>query len=202
MERVACGCMGVGRAGMGRLALLGPGAHDGGLMARARARVRLVVALGCALAVGGVGARRLVADPSPPAPPAAGGEGAEPLDVSADRLELDVESKTAVLTGNVRLSKGALVVGCPRVDARYDDKLSVVWAKGTGGVWAEVRGARIEAPEVELDLGKQAVELRGGVRLSRGGGWIKAERATIAMGTGKVTMTEVKGSLPVGKPSP
>jgi lipopolysaccharide transport protein LptA len=165
--------------------------------------MRLGYALALALVIVIAAPRLLVAEPPPSASRSPStSAGADPLDVSADRLELDVEAKTAVLTGNVRLTKGPVTVSCPRVDARYDDGPQIVWAKGTGGVVADIRGVRAEAPEVELDLGKQLVELRGGVRLSRGGGWIKAEKATIDMATAKVTMTEVKGSLPVGKPSP
>jgi lipopolysaccharide export system protein LptA len=142
----------------------------------------------------------LIADPPPAAKaPEKIEKIPEPLDVAADRLELDVEARTAVLSGNVRLSKGAISVSCPRVEARFDDAQQIVWAKGTGGVIAETRGARAEAPEVELDLGKQIVELRGGVRIARGAGWIKADRATIHMGTGKISMEDVKGSLPIGE---
>jgi lipopolysaccharide export system protein LptA len=108
----------------------------------------------------------------------------------------DVEAKTAVLTGNVKLTKGAIRVSCPRVE-RATTTRRRSWARGTGGVVAEIRGARAEAPEVELDLGKQTVEAQGGVRIARGAGFI-ADRATIHMGTGKVSMTDVKGSLPAG----
>jgi lipopolysaccharide export system protein LptA len=165
-----------------------------------RARRGLWSALLAALAVLSAAPGALIADPPPPAAPEAASR--EPLDVAADRLELDVEAKTAVLSGNVRLTKGAMSVSCPRVEARYDDAPQIVWARGTGGVVAEIRGARAEAPEVELDLGKQIVELRGGVRIARGAGWIKADRATIHMATGKVSMTDVKGSLPVGTGKP
>src|SRR6516225_4821872 len=69
-------------------------------------------------------------------------EADEPLRMSADRLDLDVEAKTAVLVGHVKLARGALTLGCPRVDVRYDNVPHVVWAKGTGGVIAEVKGVR------------------------------------------------------------
>jgi lipopolysaccharide export system protein LptA len=158
-------------------------------------------ALLVALAVLSAAPGALIADPPPAAkaPEKIEQKIAEPLDVAADRLELDVEARTAVLSGNVRLSKGAMSVSCPRVEARFDDAQQIVWAKGTGGVIAETRGARAEAPEVELDLGKQLVDLRGGVRIARGAGWIKADRATIHMGTGKISMEDVKGSLPIGE---
>ncbi len=124
----------------------------------------------------------------------------DPLDMAADRLDLDVAAKAAVLTGNVRVKKGAVTVACPRVDVRYDEVPNVTWMKGSGGVVATVEGVRAEAPEVELDVGRQVLELRGGVRLSRGGGWLTAERASIQVSTGKVSMSEVKGSIPAGQP--
>ena len=121
----------------------------------------------------------------------------EPLEMTAEHLDLDVEAKTALLTGSVKLTKGALTVACPRVEIRYDQVPHVTWAKGSGGVVAEVKGVRAEAPEVELDMAGQALSLRGGVRLTRGEGWITAEQATIQIATGKVAMTGVKGSIPV-----
>src|ERR1700733_15226056 len=143
------------------------------------------------------------------APLLAGTIGAEPLDaagdplqMSADRLELDVEAKTASLTGHVKLTRGAMTVSCPRVDVRYDHVPHVIWARGSGGVVAEGRGVRAEARDLEIDLKARAMELRGGVRLTRGEGWITAEQASINIATGKVTLSEVKGSIPVPSPSP
>lgn len=122
------------------------------------------------------------------------------LGVQADQLEVDVAAGTAVLTGKVVLSKGDMTVRCPRFDLKFDASPHVRWAKGSGGVVAEVRGVHGEAPEVELDMVKQVLEMRGGVKLSRGQGWIQAERATIDLATARVTATQVKGSIPVPKP--
>ncbi len=120
--------------------------------------------------------------------------------VQADKLEIDVATGTAVLTGQVVLSKGDMAVRCPRVELKFDTSPHLNWAKGSGGVVADVRGVHGEAPEVELDLKKQILELRGGVKLSRGQGWIQADKATIELANGKVTATQVKGSIPVPKP--
>jgi lipopolysaccharide export system protein LptA len=119
--------------------------------------------------------------------------------VQADKLEVDVAGGSAVLLGSVTLSKGDLLVKCPRVDLRFDTAPHVKWLKGSGGVVADVRGVHAEAPEVELDMAKQVLELRGGVKLSRGQGWLEANRATIELATAKVTAHQVKGSLPVPK---
>jgi lipopolysaccharide transport protein LptA len=119
--------------------------------------------------------------------------------VQADKLEVDVASGGAILTGNVVLSKGDMVVKCPRVELKFDATPHVTWAKGSGGVVADVKGVHGEAPEVELDMRKHLAEMRGGVRLSRGQGWIQADKATIELLTAKVTATQVKGSIPVPK---
>ena len=65
----------------------------------------------------------------------------------------------------------------------------------------KVKGVRAEAPDVELDLVARTLELRGGVRLTRGEGWITAERASINIATAKVTMSDVKGSIPLANAS-
>ncbi len=119
------------------------------------------------------------------------------MNVEAERLDVDVNAGEAVLTGKVILSKGDLKVSCPRIDLKFNTSPHITWAKGSGGVQADVRGVHAEAPEVELDLVKQSLELRGGVRFTRGQGWLQAEKATIDIATAKVSLTQVKGSLPV-----
>jgi lipopolysaccharide export system protein LptA len=132
----------------------------------------------------------------PVLPPAVPGN----IDLSADLLEVDIKAQTAVMTGNVTLAKGGdLSLKCPKIEVRYDTSgPRVNWAKGSGGVVADVKGVKGEAPEFELDLAKQHLSLRGGVRLFRGQGWVVADSAEIDLATARITMTNVKGSLPVG----
>jgi lipopolysaccharide export system protein LptA len=132
---------------------------------------------------------------------AADGAG-EPLTMSADQLDLDVEAKRAVLAGHVKLARGPMTVSCPRVEVRYDDVPHVKWAKGSGGVVAEIKGVRAEAPEVEIDFAARSLSLRGGVKITRGEGWITAEKASINIATARVSLTDVKGSIPITKAAP
>jgi lipopolysaccharide export system protein LptA len=125
--------------------------------------------------------------------------GAEPVTLAADQLEIDILSGEATLTGKVTLSKGDLTVNCPRVDLRFDHAPHVTWARGSGGVSADVRGVHAEAPSVELDLTRQILDLSGGVKLTRGQGWLTADRARIDIATAKVSLTQVKGAIPVAK---
>jgi lipopolysaccharide export system protein LptA len=150
------------------------------------------------LLVSAVVASALLPAPIAGAEPILGG-GDPNVAVQADKLEIDILAGEATLTGKVTLSKGDLVVSCPRIDLRFDHAPHVTWAKGSGGVTADVRGVHAEAPAVELDLGKQVLELHGGVKLTRGQGWLTADTARIEIPTAKVSLTQVKGSIPVAK---
>jgi lipopolysaccharide export system protein LptA len=156
---------------------------------------RLLTGLGGFLPVLFVSGQIALADPL-------AGIGGDALDLTADKLEVDIPAGTAVLTGHVTLVRGSLRVDCPRIDVKYDEAPHVTWAKGSGGVTADIRGVHAEAPEVELDLAKHVLELRGGVRLTRGQGWLNADKATIEISSAKVTLKDVKGSLPVALPKP
>jgi lipopolysaccharide export system protein LptA len=157
--------------------------------------VRRVVFLACALPA-------LVALPfaTPPAQAeilgVGGGEG---VSLQADRLDIDILAGEGTLTGKVTLAKGDLTVNCPRIDLRFDHAPHLTWAKGSGGVTADVRGVHAEAPFVELDLTRQIVDLSGGVKLTRGQGWLTADSARIDIATAKVSLNQVKGSIPVAK---
>ncbi len=148
------------------------------------------LAIAAALVTSFVAPPRAVADPLL-------GVGGDSVNVQADSLDVEVSAGTAVLTGNVSLAKGDLHVSCPRIDLKFDTSPHVSWARGSGGVSADVRGVHAEAPEVELDLTKQVLDLRGGVRLTRGQGWLQAERASIDVASGRVSLAQVKGSIPV-----
>lgn len=122
------------------------------------------------------------------------------LELKADLLVVDVKAQNATLTGNVELSKGGdLSLRCPKIEVKYDSAgPRVSWAKGSGGVVADVKGVRGEAPEFELDWVAQKLTLRGGVRLFRGQGWVVADGAEIDLAGAHITMTNVRASLPVG----
>lgn len=121
----------------------------------------------------------------------------EAVQVSADRLTIDVHKGTAVLEGNVRLQRGDLVVRCARVDARYDGAPNITWARATGDVRAQWKGMEAKSKEAELWVGRKVLELKGGVKLARGGAWMEARGAQVEFATGRVSLDQVSGSIPV-----
>ncbi len=122
----------------------------------------------------------------------------QPIQVSAERLAVDVRKGTAVLSGKVRLRRGELLIQCERVDARYDEAPNVTWAHATGEVVAEMRDLKARAQEAELFASKRTLVLRGGVRLWRASAWIEAREAQVDLATGRLTLEQVTGSIPVG----
>ena len=134
--------------------------------------------------------------PSAGAEPLATVDG-EPVQVRAERLEIDLKSGVAVLSGDVRLQRGALEVTCGRLEARYDKAPAVRWAKATGGVRATMRELSARASEAELALDRKELTLRGNVRVSRGGAWMRAAEAVVDLKTNRVTLQHVRGAIPV-----
>lgn len=124
----------------------------------------------------------------------------EALDVSAERLEVDVERGTALLQGSVSLTFGDIEIRCPKVEIRYDRSPRVSFARGTGGVTARLKGTEATAETIEFDAASRKVALSGAVRLTRGRGWMRAERATLDIASGKVSLEDVKGSIPIEAP--
>jgi lipopolysaccharide assembly outer membrane protein LptD (OstA) len=109
----------------------------------------------------------------------------------------------AVIEGealDVSANFGDLDVHCPSVEIRYDRSPRVSFARGTGGVSAHLKGIDATAASVEFDAGTRSVSLQGNVRLTRGRGWLTADRATIDVATGRLSLQEVHGSIPVEQP--
>ena len=144
------------------------------------------------LALGAVGL-----NPVPEAQAGLATVGGEALDIQADELKVDIDKGEATLLGNVHAKLGELTVVCPKVEMRYDEAPKVKWARGSGGVEARLKGIVATASVVQVDVAARRVDLSGGVRMTRGKGGVQAGKASIDIATQKVTLHEVKGSIPV-----
>jgi lipopolysaccharide export system protein LptA len=155
---------------------------------------RLLASVVAVVLVTGVGALAAFASP-PAAAPAAPAGSASPVDVAADRLDVDLTKRSAALAGHVVLRREGLVLRADRLDARFDESPRVTWAKGAGGVSIEVKGTQATADEVEVDLGARSLELRGNVTVTRAGSRMTAERATIDLAEGRFSLFAARGTL-------
>ena len=123
------------------------------------------------------------------------------LDVRADHLDVDIAKGTAVLQGHVHAVLGELEVECGKIDVRYDEAPVVRYARGSNDVTVRLKGIEAKAAALEVDVARRSVRLQGGVKVSRGRGWVTAEAAQIDIATRHVTLDDVKGSIPVQAPA-
>jgi lipopolysaccharide export system protein LptA len=123
------------------------------------------------------------------------------LDVRADHLDVDIAKGTAVLKGHVHATLGELEVECGKIDVRYDEAPVVRYARGSDDVTVRLKGIEAKAAALEVDVARRSVRLQGGVKVSRGRGWITADAAQIDIATRHVTLDDVKGSIPVQAPA-
>jgi lipopolysaccharide transport protein LptA len=120
-----------------------------------------------------------------------------PIEVQAERLEIDLRGGAAVLTGDVHMRRGDMHVRCDRVEAKYDQVPSVTWARATGAVQARVGDLLAKAREAQLNWLERSIALRGDVRFSRSGAWLTAREARIDLRSRKVSLEQVRGAFPI-----
>jgi len=132
------------------------------------------------------------ADPAHAPAPAREGE---ELEVDADRLSLEGAGGTALLTGHVRLRRGALSLTCDRLTTRSDASGALVEARAEGSVRVERAGLVATAVAARLDLARGEVVLDGPVRIVRAEGTVEGARVVVALADGRVTVERARGRL-------
>jgi lipopolysaccharide export system protein LptA len=136
----------------------------------------------------------------------------QPMQIKSDRFESGMDDNITVLTGNVRITQGSLVVTAARADVTQD-KGEVSRALLTGKPATLVQ--RIEgggemnarAQTIDYKLTEETVELRGDVVLERPQGTLRSERVTYSVKTGRLAAGEGVGGgvqmvIPPKAPTP
>ncbi len=115
----------------------------------------------------------------------------QPVDFSADRIELQDRSDRAVLTGNVDVRQGDMTLTADRLTIAYSQAGStqVTRMDASGGVTLKSRTETARAQFGIYDLQKRLVTMIGGVTLSRPGqGDTSGGRLVMNLNTGIATM--------------
>ncbi len=119
------------------------------------------------------------------------------LEVRADQLDLDVAGDSLVLRGNVQARLGDLLLECPIIEARYEAGTRLRSARCSAGATAKMKGLSASAQSVEIDVERRRLRLTGRVRVVRGRGWLNAETAEVDLVTSRVSLNQVRGSIPL-----
>ena len=121
-----------------------------------------------------------------------------PVDVEADRIEVQDRADRAIFSGNVRAKQGDLSLASAR--------LTVAYAGGAGGTQIQrldaSGGVTVRSPSETAtgqfaiyDLNKRLITMIGGVTLVRGPSRVNGGRLVIDLNTGRAT---VDGSAVAG----
>jgi lipopolysaccharide export system protein LptA len=113
-----------------------------------------------------------------------------PVDVAADRIELQDRSDRAVLTGNVNVTQGNLNLTSQRLTVAYSKAggTQIQRLDASGGVTVRSPSETARGAFAFFDLNRRLITMLGGVVLIRGGSEVRGGRLVIDLNSGRATV--------------
>ncbi len=113
-----------------------------------------------------------------------------PVDVDADRIEVQDRADRAVFAGNVRARQGNLTLSTARLTLAYTsgDGIQIRRLDASGGVVVTSPSETARGNFAVYDLDRKLITLVGDVRLARQGSTINGSRLLIDLNTGRAVM--------------
>jgi lipopolysaccharide export system protein LptA len=113
-----------------------------------------------------------------------------PVDVAADRIELQDRADRALLSGNVEIKQGDLTLKAPRVTVAYTraGSTEIQRMDASGGVTVVSPTETARSQYAIYDFNRRLITMLGGVQLSRSGSNINGGRLVIDMNTGRASV--------------
>ncbi|MFO1494115.1 MAG: lipopolysaccharide transport periplasmic protein LptA [Lysobacterales bacterium] len=115
----------------------------------------------------------------------------QPMQIKSDRFESGMKDDVTVLTGNVRITQGSLVVNAARADiTQVKGEVSRALLTGSPATLKQTLdgGGELNARAATIDyqLAEENVELRGAVVLERPQGTLRSEKVVYSVKTGRL----------------
>lgn len=115
----------------------------------------------------------------------------QPMQIKSDRFESGMKDDVTVLTGNVRITQGSLVVNAARADiTQVKGEVSRALLTGSPATLKQAldTGGELNARAATIDyqLADENVELRGAVVLERPQGTLRSEKVVYSVKTGRL----------------
>ena len=113
-----------------------------------------------------------------------------PIDVAADRIEVQDRADRAIFAGNVRVRQGALALDTARLTVAYSSGGGVQIRRldASGGVVVRSPSETARGNFAIYDLDKKLITMVGAVQLDRGGSRINGSRLVIDLDTGRAVI--------------
>jgi lipopolysaccharide export system protein LptA len=113
-----------------------------------------------------------------------------PIDVAADRIEVQDRSDRAVFAGNVHVRQASLTLDTERLTVAYTSSGGVQIRRldASGGVTVKSPSETARGNFGIYDLDRKLITLVGAVQLNRGGSQINGQRLTIDLNSGRAVV--------------
>ena len=113
-----------------------------------------------------------------------------PVDVSADRIEVQDRSDRAIFAGNVHVKQNELSLDTQRLTVAYSNNggVQIQRLDAAGGVIVTSPSEKAKGNFGIYDLDRKLITLIGDVQLNRGANQIFGQRLTIDLATGRAVV--------------
>jgi lipopolysaccharide export system protein LptA len=113
-----------------------------------------------------------------------------PVDVAADRIEVQDRADRAVFSGNVQVRQGNLTLNAPRLTVAYSDRggIQIQRLDASGGVTVRSPSETARGQYAIYDTGNRLITLLGGVVLTRGESQVRGGRLVLDLDSGRAVM--------------
>jgi lipopolysaccharide export system protein LptA len=112
-----------------------------------------------------------------------------PVEVTADNLNVDQDTGSAVFSGNVVIGQGDLRLSAPSVQVTYAaDSGDITRLQATGGVTFATATEAAEAQNADYNLASGLLTLNGNVLLTQGQSALSADSMVLDLNAGTAQM--------------
>jgi lipopolysaccharide export system protein LptA len=113
-----------------------------------------------------------------------------PVDVAADRIEVQDRADRAIFSGNVDVRQGSLRLNSARLTVTYSNTggIEIRRLEASGGVLLRSPSETARSEFAIYDLDRRLVTMLGGVSLTRGPSNVEGGRLVLDLDTGRAVM--------------
>ena len=113
-----------------------------------------------------------------------------PVDISADRIEVQDRADRATFSGNVVAKQAEMTLAAPRITVAYQNagKVQLKRIDATGGVTVTSPSERATGQTGIYDIDRRLITLVGGVSLIRGDSHVNGGRLVIDLRSGRAVV--------------
>jgi lipopolysaccharide export system protein LptA len=124
-----------------------------------------------------------------------------PVDVAADRIEVQDRSDRAVFSGNVVVRQAQMTLSAARITVAYSDAggIQILRIDASGGVTVRSPSETASGNFAIYDLDRRIITMLGGVTLTRGQSHVRGARLVLDLTSGRAVMDGgAVGASPAG----